>query len=560
LTGEKFANAAGGRGEGSMADRNRRFIGAAIALPFFFLVISGLAQANEIIVTTTSGGSVSGQCSLVDAIAAANMGMPVHGCAPGSGDDVIFFNVTGTIVVDASDLPLTISDPELAIIGPNLGCSGPGPCGVTINGNEAVAPLTGGLVLAGPGTSLLLEGLTFTEGIAAEGGAIYVDGTNLFIDDCLFVDNDADDQFTLHGGMGGAIFINSTGTVDILNSTFADNVAMAGVDVPTGSVGGAIADMNTSVPMKITNSTFDGNESGNGGGYFALLEPFVKGTIFDDNTPDNCGVADIHDEGFNIDSGDSCLVDTGLGSLANTDPKLLPLANNGGPTNTFALESTSPARSLDTDCTDQETTPEPLTFDQRFYTRPNSPSFCDTGAYEFDGKQPIALVPGSERLQLVHAGDMSDQINTNFTFIDNGPGFDTAACDTGNDAFNFLEVGIIEGTCADLPDSGLFAKMTFITHVVNHETYGTDFNTDPLGILSARMVALPTPAGSCGEWTLNLELSGLNLSEFGLTGTNPFALYILDGDDNAGCFDIDNAIVGGKIDPPARSVRRGVRR
>jgi hypothetical protein len=172
-------------------------------------------------------------------------------------------------------------------------------------------------------------------------------------------------------------------------------------------------------------------------------------------------------------------------------------------------------------------------------------------------------VPGSERLQLVHAGDMSDQINTNFTFIDNGPGFDTVACDSGNDPFNGLVVIISSGTCADLPDSFLFAQMTFVQHVVNHETYGTDFFTEPGPdgfTLSARMVALPTPAGSCGEFELNLELSGLTLSEFGLSGSNPFSIMLDDGDGNQGCFDVDNAIVGDKIDPPARSVRRGVRR
>jgi hypothetical protein len=540
-----------------MADRSRRFTLAAVALPFLFLVMSGLSRAAEIIVTTLNGGSVPGQCSLVDAIKAANTKIAQNGCSAGSGDDAIFFNVTGTIVVDTADLPLNISDPDLAIIGPNFGCSGSGPCGVTINGNDN-AEMTGGIILAGTGTTLSLENLTFQEGLAAEGGAIYADGTDLEIDHCLFVDNDGADEFTLHGSKGGAIYINSAGTVDILNSTFADNVAMAGVDAPKGSVGGAIADMNNSATLKITNSTFDGNEAGAGGAYAAMTKPLVKATIFDANLPQNCETVHVNDQGFNISSDTSCGT-----SHDGVDPELEPLANNGGPTATFALESTSPARSLDTNCTDQEVTPEPVLTDQRFYTRPNSPSFCDSGAYEFDGKQPIALVPGSERLQLLNAGDMSDQINTAFTFIDNGPGLTSVACDTGNDAFNFLYIGIIEGTCADLPDSGLFAVMAFVTHVVNHETYGTDYYTvaGPAGgALSARMVELPTPAGSCGEWTLNLELSELNLSEFGLTGSGPFALYIDDGDGNAGCFDVDNAVVGAKIDPPSRSVRRGVRR
>ncbi len=144
-----------------MADLNRRFTLAAIVLPVLFLVMSGLARATDIIVTTLNGGSVTGQCSLVDAVKAANTETAQNGCAAGSGDDAIFFDVTGTIDVDTADLPLSISDPDLAIIGSNIGCSGSGPCGDTINGGNS---LTGGIILAGSGTTLLLQNLTFEDG------------------------------------------------------------------------------------------------------------------------------------------------------------------------------------------------------------------------------------------------------------------------------------------------------------------------------------------------------------------------------------------------------------
>jgi hypothetical protein len=78
------------------------------------------------------------------------------------------------------------------------------------------------------------------------------------------------------------------------------------------------------------------------------------------------------------------------------------------------------------------------------------------------------------------------------------------------------------------------------------------------------MVALPNvPTPACGEWTLNLEVTGLDTSSYalGLGGTNPFALVLTTTDgDFAGCFDITNAITGNQIDPPTRTVRRGVRR
>ena len=75
------------------------------------------------------------------------------------------------------------------------------------------------------------------------------------------------------------------------------------------------------------------------------------------------------------------------------------------------------------------------------------------------------------------------------------------------------------------------------------------------------MVAMPIPAGTCGEWTLTLEVAGLDTASLGLGGTNPFALELMDSDLHSfGCFNITNAIVGTQIDPPAKTVRREVRR
>jgi hypothetical protein len=547
-----------------MAVRNRRFTLAAVALPFLFLVMSGLVQAaptNFILVTTLSGGSVSGACSLSDAIKAANTKSVPAGstCAAGTGTDEIVFMVTGTIVLDA---PLNISDADLVISGPPIGCSGTGPCGITIDGDENPAA-DGGIIFAETSTTLTLQNLAFTQGLAGEGGAVFADGTDLEIDDCLFYANVAEDEIGFHGGKGGAIYINSAGTVDILNSTFADNEAVNGTVAPTGSAGGAIADMNNSATLKITNSTIDGNSAGGGGGYAAMAKPFVKATLLASNTGGNCETVTPHDLGYNISSDASCGF-SGT-SLNSTSPGLASsIENNGGPTGTIALLAGSEAIGRDTDCTDQSG--DPVLTDQRLYTRPDSPSKCDSGAYEFDGTEPLELVSGSERLQIVHStGSMSDQINTAFTFIDNGPGASSTSCDDSNDAFDFLELFVVEGSCSALPDSGLLTTMSFTTATVNHETYGTDFFTVTGAdgyTLSARMVALPPPAGACGEWTLNLELSKLSLAEFDLTGSGPgpFALILVDGDGNRGCFDIDNAIVGGAVDPPTRSVRRGVRR
>ena len=81
---------------------------------------------------------------------------------------------------------------------------------------------------------------------------------------------------------------------------------------------------------------------------------------------------------------------TKIGSAKNGDNvhQLLStsgLANNGGPTQTTALQSGSPA--IDAipvaDCTDQSSPPNQITTDQRGFARPDAgEAVCDVGAYE----------------------------------------------------------------------------------------------------------------------------------------------------------------------------------
>ncbi|WP_424664503.1 hypothetical protein [Candidatus Binatus sp.] len=56
---------------------------------------------------------------------------------------------------------------------------------------------------------------------------------------------------------------------------------------------------------------------------------------------------------------------------------------------------------------------------------------------------------------------------------------------------------------------------------------------------------------------MRIEFTGVDLTPL---GDGPFALILRNPDGDAGCFDITNAIVGDQIDPPTRTVRRGVRK
>jgi len=556
-----------------MAGSNRRFTLAVLVLPFFFVAMSGLASATVFTVTSLSGEPAApAACGLVDAIAAAD-GTP-NVCGTSTGDDTIVFALTGTIIIDE---PLLVNDANLVVQGR---LESP----VIIDGEGLTQ------IFDHESGNLTLNNLTMQNGnadpmLAFEGGAILANSTgSLDVNGCTFNNNFAE--------VGGAIF-GGFGTITIINSTFANNIA----DTTGSGGGGAIFNNNNGSTVSILNCTFSMNDAptdaGGSLGWQVGAGPTVKNSIFqtvptDDS--DNCqapgDVPDttLTDDGFNISDDETCF--TGFSSsLINTALNLDPagLANNGGPTKTVAPESGSEAIDFVpiASCTDFSA--NPLQVDQRLFLRPDldagvPETFCDAGAVETgegpqNGVPPIVLVPGSERLQIARSSPNSDQVNAAFTFTFNGdptcPGGDEDALNGG------FDVSVFESTCAALPLHGLMLSLQpFVVRQVNHQMYGTLFQDSsnatlqqPTEEVSARLVALPKPAGACGSWTLNLEVSGLNTSDastVNLSGGNPFALVITDSAGDASqCFDITNAVVGNQLPPPphtARRVRRGVRR
>lgn len=96
-------------------------------------------------------------------------------------------------------------------------------------------------------------------------------------------------------------------------------------------------------------------------------------TLLDSNNGGN-GFAGITDAGHNLSSDSSCAF-TNTGSLNSSDPNLLPLASNGGPTLTMAPLPRSPA----IDAGDSAAAPAT---DQRGFARPFGPA-ADIGAFEY---------------------------------------------------------------------------------------------------------------------------------------------------------------------------------
>jgi hypothetical protein len=152
-------------------------------------------------------------------------------------------------------------------------------------------------------------------------------------------------------------------------------------------------------------------------------------------------------------------------------------------------------------------------------------------------------------------------MNLTFTYIPGG------TCYSADDALHSgINVRLYAGTCGDLMGTGLKLDLSpFVVHTVGGQSYGTLLQSSPTvpspEKVSAKIVALTTPAHTCGQWTLNVEVSGLNTPALGLGGGNPFALVLLNSNYKGyGCFNVNDAIVGNQIPTPARTVSRKARR
>jgi hypothetical protein len=201
---------------------------------------------------------------------------------------------------------------------------------------------------------------------------------------------------------GGGIYVagitagSATGSASVIDSTIADN---------HGGEGGGIA-IGPSVSLNVRDSTISGNDAGAAGGLYVAQSASpapsitVTNTILAANTGSagvDCEVSGvITDGGHNVlgVAGNYCqgIVDGRNGDQAGTvasplDPHLGQLADNGGPTQTLALLSGSPAINAG-DATDCQAAPV-NSIDQRRHSRRLAPRLaCDTGAYDTGG-QPL---------------------------------------------------------------------------------------------------------------------------------------------------------------------------
>jgi hypothetical protein len=193
---------------------------------------------------------------------------------------------------------------------------------------------------------------------ASGGGGVYSRGSAII------------NKSTLTGNSGSAIFSQFGAPLVITNSTITGN---SGGEVGGGILGGTTV---------ISSSTISGNSAVNGGG-IANAEVTFRNSIVANNNGGNCYNSALTSKGYNLSSDSTCGF-SGSGDMNNTDPKLGPLQNNGGPTQTMGLLSGSPAIDAGNPagCTNDGV--HLLKTDQRGKPRPDKEDTggCDIGAFE----------------------------------------------------------------------------------------------------------------------------------------------------------------------------------
>lgn len=387
----------------------------------------------------------NGNCTLREAVAAANTDLPVDACAAGLGADVIDLprgvlepkttgeglrilaptelrgrGVDRTVIhailsfgtndPDADQAPMRARD--LTIVSSALFASDLEMVDMTIRRDPAFPDLSSGVYCSECELRRTeIDGYTVNfKGQSVASHSIFrndsrlgisVDHGSLFLEHSRIEGNGGDEgqgglwaqwyaQVEIEGctfagnrgKRGGALQVSWYSSVTVRNSTFSGN---------HGSREGGAIFVDTS-NLKLEHVTFVGNDSPAGGAVAVAAVPntayprpklVFRSSIIQGSCSDPTSWARIYSEGGNLEGpGSTCRLHE-RSDLANVaDLGLGPLADNGGPTPTHEPQAWSPA----VDSVPRKLCPGP-DVDQRDVTRPqdgdgNARAACDRGAVE----------------------------------------------------------------------------------------------------------------------------------------------------------------------------------
>src|SRR5205807_2521462 len=194
------------------------------------------------------------------------------------------------------------------------------------------------------------------------GGGIFNNMGRLSVTNCTIKDNIA------RGNGGGIVNLNAQGTLNILNSTLTGNISTQdGGGISNNDIG--TINVISSTISSNSASSIGGGLNNNGSGPFNVKSSIIALNTAAGSGPDVWGT--FTSQGFNVvgidqNNGFNTATDHKGGTNSPLDPKLDPngLQNNGGPTQTIALLSNSPAINTGD--------PNPPPRDQRGYVRQNA--------------------------------------------------------------------------------------------------------------------------------------------------------------------------------------------
>ncbi|HZR97064.1 MAG TPA: right-handed parallel beta-helix repeat-containing protein [Chloroflexota bacterium] len=298
-----------------------------------------------------SGGQVSGNGGPGAGVGGINY---IAGCTGEQG------RISGTSIVNNTGNYTPSSNLEGGAGGINATGGGLTISNVTISGNTATGSNTaGGVSLIGPGNVV--------------------------------------DQATIRGNTGAGLLAASdtvVANVTISGNTGAGLLPAGGVSAEnvtiSGNGGDGVAFGGGAMPA-LTNVTIASN--GGAGVRFTGGPPIplrLQSTLLASNTAGNCVAGPsgpLQSLGSNLSSDTTCaMAFNQAGDQNNVNPLLGPLQNNGGTTETRALQPGSPAiDGVVSGC-------PPPTIDERGVTRPQGPR-CDIGAYEAPPAPTLTFTP-----------------------------------------------------------------------------------------------------------------------------------------------------------------------
>jgi hypothetical protein len=327
--------------------------------------------------TISFGGGVTSPIVLASELSVAKLvtiqGPGANSLAISGNDQVRIFNVTANGNMTVSGLTLT-------------------------NGRRpfsSQSPDSGGAILNVGVINLNNTVMSNNAASGGSGGALGNSGTATIANSTLSANSSA---------VGGAINNSPNGILNLTNSTITGNSAQGNITVGQLAVGGGIR--NFLATLNITSCTIADNTALDGGGGISTSNatPNLKNTIIAKNSNDLDVSGAFVSQGYNLIGKPNSA--TGFTNNVNNDqvgtnaaplnPMLADLANNGGPTQTRALLTGSPAidkgKSFGS-FADQRGLPRPV--DDPAIPNASGGDAADIGAFELqNGTQPPSRLSG----------------------------------------------------------------------------------------------------------------------------------------------------------------------